>query len=160
MEGYRMKYVKKILICLSICVLGVAVVNLTQATTKSSNQDIATSIVQKYIQQFSSSPETDVFTAINDKSSNEDPKFFVLVFDLNGVIKAWSFMPSKVGTNVSAFLDISGNKTMVDVLKIVKGQTSGWYNFQTKNPFLGQSGNIKSYYEVFNNYVVACGYFE
>lgn len=124
------------------------------------DKSIAVGLVKKYIQKLNDSTESVALNSIRTKPASDNPKFSVMVYDFNGVIKAWSFIPSYEGKNITSIPDLSGKFVMVDIIKSIKQSPVGWFDFKAKNPYTGMQGNIKSYYEVFNNYIVACGYFE
>jgi signal transduction histidine kinase len=152
-----MRLVNKILVLCTVIFAFSSNLALAKTDDRTS---VAVGLVKKYLQKLNVGPEADAFNAINTKPANDNPKFVIIVYDFDGTIKAWSFIPSYVGKNVSTLADLNGNKALLDVIKKAKSAPTGWYDFKTNNPVLGTSGNIKSYYEVFNNYIVACGYFE
>jgi signal transduction histidine kinase len=158
MEGVSfMKHFTKIILLLAIFNIGS---NIAIATTKDESKTIAVNYVKKSIQKLNSSSEKDAFDSIRQRPAGENPKFSVIVYDFDGVIKAWSFSPSYEGKSILAIQDLSGNKIIQNVIKSSKQNPVGWYDLSRVNPWSGQPGVIKSYYEVFNNYIVACGYYE
>jgi signal transduction histidine kinase len=158
MEGVGfMQHFTKIILLLAIFNIGS---NVATAATKEENKSIAVNYVKKSIQKLNRSTEKEAFDSIRQRPADQDPKFNVIVYDFDGVIKAWSFSPSYEGKSILDLTDLSGDKIIQNVIKNSKQNPLGWYNVSRTNPWSGQPGVIKSYYEVFNGYIVACGYFE
>lgn len=126
----------------------------------SNDNSTAVQIVKQYLHKLNTQSESTVFTAINTKAPTNNPRFNILIYDFTGIVKAWSFIPTYVGKDISTFKDGDGNTALATLEQVAKTTPSGWFDFKVVDSTTNLPANIKSYYETFNNYIVICGYIE
>ena len=141
-----------------IAVLIAMVIPLT-SHADAAKEAIAISMVKSQIELFKTN-QPDAISNINTKKQSNSKTHAILVYDFNGKIVAWSFLPTLVGRPAFGLSNSDGPLPVNEsITKAAQGK-SGWYEISMKNPATGLIGKIKVYYEPINNLVVTSGFFE
>ena len=87
-----------------------------------------------------------------------DRDLYVFAFDREGVYRAFSSTPSKIGTPLSAIQGLDAAKLVRDAWSCVDANRSGWVDYDIVNPVTGEVRPKTSFVRgVTNNLLVGCG---
>ena len=122
----------------------------------------ATALVKDSISKIKNADNINsVFSDINKVSlSLENMSHGTIVYDFDGIVKAYSIIPSLVGKDLSGIVDTTGKHFIKSSIEQAKSSPTGWYTVSLTNPLTGKIQSLNVYYEVVGNYIVACGFFE
>lgn len=87
-----------------------------------------------------------------------DRDLYVFAFDREGVYRAFSSTPSKIGTPLAAIKGLDAAKLVRDAWSCVDTNRSGWVDYDIVNPVTGEVRPKTSFVRgVTNNLLVGCG---
>jgi signal transduction histidine kinase len=85
---------------------------------------------------------------------------YLIVLDKKGILRANGFKLDLVGTNRLVVKDVDGKFYMRELLELAKTKPSGWVDYKFSNPMTGKIEQKSTYFEVFEDYAIACGIYK
>ena len=83
----------------------------------------------------------------------------VMIYDLTGIIRAWSTFPTLLGP-VKGRMDLKGRNVMEETIQGARAKPRGWYRTEVIDPFSGGPGFLVAHYQLHGELIVSCGFFE
>lgn len=85
---------------------------------------------------------------------------YIVVLDLNGVVKAHGTKPELIGKNNMKAQDAKGRFFTREAIDLCKEKGAGWIEYQFENPATHKVETKVAYFELVGDVVVGCGAFK
>ncbi len=125
------------------------------------SKDEVVAQVKKAVAFYKSAGKDKALAEFNSKegqfAKGED---YVDVHDVGGTCVAHPVTPSLVGLNRLEAADPAGKKFIKEIVDAAKTKSSGWINYQRKNPVDGKVENKLAYWEVYDGLIFKAGTYD
>jgi len=126
------------------------------------SRDDAVTMVKRVKAMFAEAGRDATFAAVSDKSAAEfhDRDLYPFIFDLAGNCLAHGARPALIGRNLYDLKDQDGRYLIRELVAIVTGPGSGWFDYKWPDPLTNKIEEKSSYVERMGNYFVGVGVYK
>ncbi|HIV71747.1 MAG TPA: cache domain-containing protein [Candidatus Aquabacterium excrementipullorum] len=120
----------------ALCTALMAMTPAAQAADGGANKDDAVSMVKKGVAEIKSQGADKTYAAIIDKDNKEfhDRDLYLVVYGLDGTVKAHGANTKMVGKNLIDLKDIDGKPFVKERVEMAQKQASFWQDYKFTNP--------------------------
>jgi cytochrome c len=127
-----------------------------RATTKDAER-----MVHKAVEFLKKEGQEKAFKVFSDpKGPFTYRDLYIVVLDLNGVVKAHGSKAELIGKNNMKAQDANGKYFTRETIELCKAKGGGWIEYQFENPATHKLETKVAYFELVDGVVVGCGAFK
>ena len=123
-------------VALSACMMTMAPVGAAHAADGGASKDDAIGMVKKGVSQIKAQGADKTYAAIIDKENKDfhDRDLYLVVYGLDGTVKAHGANTKMVGKNLIDLKDIDGKPFVKERVEMAQKQASFWQDYKFTNP--------------------------
>lgn len=121
----------------------------------------AEALVAKAVAHLKANGRDKAFTDFNDsKGEFVFRDLYIYVLDLDGFAYAHGSNKKLIGKDLKVLRDIDNKAFINDILNLAKTKGKGWVDYKWPNPGTKELESKSTYFEKYDNLVVACGIYK
>lgn len=152
---------KQIAIAVASCAVSLAVAGAAFAKGEKATKDEAVAMVKKGITYIKANGKEKGYAEITSKQSQfRDRDLYLVVYGLDGVVRAHGQNPKMVDKNLISLKDIDGKEFVKERVELGKANASFWQDYKFTNPMTKKIEPKQMYCERLDDTVVCGGIYK